>query len=605
MPEVDRSESLREWALPRLLVFVFFAMALVPPVFGAGASLSAGLILALPVVLAAALSGTPLSVRTSRLLLMLTGALATLALSAAFSANPLVALGGKLESRTGWAMWAVGLAWFWLASTFDAAPSMKRLSAAVSLMGVAAVAAAAVDAFGLVDNALGWSDKPAGFFENALSLGQFLVLALGCAVAWLMSGTSRRERVVAAASAIACAGGILLSGSRGALVGAVAGALLVVAIAGGRWASLRMRRAAAIVFAVGAMVFLAASVFAVAAPEQAVAVFIDDLLTDRPNLWRASLMDFASSPLLGQGPGMFSSFARWGLSGEGALSVQWANDPHSTPLYMLAGGGVLGFLAAGAAFVMLVARLAAVGRRSARASAVVAGLLGWFASTLFTWVNPLTLLAASLVAGTLLRVDDAAGDVPATSRRVQVMSGVAAGALLIVTAVIVLPSAYDEFQWAMLREADGPSQYNAVWDAASRRHDPTYAVWLLNVGIPREVSAGRMQPGTGASTAGELLRRFDRDIEWYPPLALASVENAFRARAAGAVPVDQVERVVARARLSDPGSGCFDFVAADRFASLGLERRALAHARAALEYDLSSEVRTKLERFAGPEQRLP
>jgi O-antigen ligase len=554
--------------------------------------------LALPVVVAATLRGVPPSARVYRLLLVLTGALATLALSAALSENPLVALGGKLESRTGWAMWAVGLVWFWLASTFDETPSMKRLTVTVSLMGVAAVAAAVVDAFGLVDNALGWSDKPAGVFENALSLAQFLVLALGCAVAWLMSATSRRERVVAAASGIACGGGILLSGSRGALVGAVAGALLVVAIAGGRWASLRMRRAAAIVFAAGAIAFLAVSVFSVAAPEQAVAVLIDNALTDRPTLWRASLRDFAASPLLGQGPGMFSSFARWGLSGEGSLSVQWANDPHSTLLYMLAGGGVLGFLAAGAGFVMLGARLAAVGRRSARASAVVAGLFGWFASTLFTWVNPLTLLAASLLAGVLVRADDAAGDSPATSQRVLVVSGVAACVLLIATAVIVLPSAYDEFRWALVREADGTSQYTVVWDAASRSYDPTYAMWLLNVGIPREVSAGRMQPGTGASTAGELLRRFDRDIEWFPPLALASVENVFRARAAGVAGVDQVEQAVARARRSDPGSGCFDFVAADRFASLGLERRALAHARSALQHELSPEVRTKLERFA-------
>jgi hypothetical protein len=46
-------------------------------------------------------------------------------------------------------------------------------------------------------------------------------------------------------------------------------------------------------------------------------------------------------------------------------------------------------------------------------------------------------------------------------------------------------------------------------------------------------------------------------------------------------------------------------VAADRFAQLGLERRALVHARAALGHPLSPEIRARLERYVQPDTLLP
>jgi hypothetical protein len=177
--------------------------------------------------------------------------------------------------------------------------------------------------------------------------------------------------------------------------------------------------------------------------------------------------------------------------------------------------------------------------------------------------------------------------------------------LIVGAAAAVLPGVADEFQWATMRDSGAAGQTAFLRGAAERSPDPAYPVWLLANGLPKDVAERRLDAAAAATISTELLRKFERDLDWYAPLALVSIESAFRARAVGQASIDEVERTVARARASDRASGCFDFVAADRFAQLGLERRALAHARAALGHPLSPEIRARLERYVQPDTLLP
>ncbi len=605
MPIENRLPRLRGWVLPASLVVVLGAIAIVPRVFVPAASLVAGLVLAIPAVAIAAWAGARLTVSSARVLAACATAVTVLAVSAALSANVSVSLAGTIEARTGWAMWAVGVVWLWVGVVLGSRCGLKRIAVTVALIGVVLSGAAVGDALGIVRNAVGWSIKPAGLFENALSLGQFLVLALGCALAWTVVALQRWEKPVAWASVAACVAGIALSGSRGAWLGAAAGLLFVVAVSADSRLPSMLRRGAGIVLGLGVVAGIGSMVLAAFSLQQPLVASVDRLSTGRLTLWHAALLDFADSPLLGTGPGMYSSFASWGQSSQGALSVQWANDPHSVVLYWLIGGGVIGFVAFAVATVMMLRRLVVVSRRSLALSALVLGAVGWSASTLFTWTHPYSLLAVSVVIGALLGAYDEASSEPDAPAWTRPVAAVLAAALIAVAGAAVLPGIPDEFRWAGMRDSGQGGTVAFAQEVVQRSADPGYAVWLLTNGLPRAAAQRQLDTAAAVNIATQVLGNFEPDIGWYAPLALASIEAKFRARSAGLASVDELERAVVQARAADRGSGCFDFVAADRFAQLGLERRALAHARTALGYPLSPEIRARLERYVRPDTIPP
>jgi hypothetical protein len=167
------------------------------------------------------------------------------------------------------------------------------------------------------------------------------------------------------------------------------------------------RRAAVVASAATASVLLAVLAVLVAptVDEQ-----LDQSLVERPAFWSVATQVFVDNPVVGTGPDTFrETFLANRPASHGVLVDRaTADSPHSVPLGMLSGGGLLTSLPY-LAFVVLVGLAAVRGLRRAQGAdrAVVAGFggiwLGYQAQSLISIdVPPLTLLhflsAAVLVA---------------------------------------------------------------------------------------------------------------------------------------------------------------------------------------------------------------
>ncbi len=176
-----------------------------------------------------------------------------------------------------------------------------------------------------------------GFFGNAGDFGVAMCVAWPLTAAAFAGGRSRTRKYVAAATFLAVLAAIIVCGSRGAVLGAVAVAALNL---------LKQPKRVA-----GAMVALAAAIaviyFLPGASKDRFASALhphsDETATIRLNLWTAGLKMYSEHPVLGVGPGNFPSQYLIYHPESDRKATEWV--PHSIYIQALSELGTVGGLA--------------------------------------------------------------------------------------------------------------------------------------------------------------------------------------------------------------------------------------------------------------------
>lgn len=237
--------------------------------------------------------------------------------------------------------------------------------------------------------------RPGSLLGNASDQGAWGVLVLGP----LLCAAVRAPNRTSVVGAVAAAAAVVLSASRGALLGLLAVVVVLVLVL----AEARLRRR---------LMAMAVGVLAVALAVPAVrerllgSGFAGTTVEGRTLLWAESWSLYLQHPLLGVGPGGFGDAVR-GIHGADWYAMSGADhppdSPHSWPLQALLAGGPL-LLAVVVVLGGLVVR-AAWSRASdpdLLVPGLAAGLAGYATSLLFHFTGPGHTPLAGLFAGALL-----------------------------------------------------------------------------------------------------------------------------------------------------------------------------------------------------------
>jgi hypothetical protein len=315
-------------------------------------------------------------------------------------------------------------------------------------------------------------DRPGSLLGEASDEGAVMALYAGP----LLVDALRRRHPLTLAGAVAAVATVVLSASRGALIG-LAVVLVVVGLVGAkRW------------YVMGAAAVAAALTLAVPFTRERVlgtTPLAGHTISGRNLLWHETLSLIGAHPALGVGP------SQYGVAIVGEHDRKWyttvgpafpPDSPHNWILQALDAGGPL-LLVVLLALVVLLVRSCWPGLRDGDAwvAGAVAGLAGYGTALLFHLTSPGTTLPALVLAGSLLAV-------PVSSRRrrwaAPVLTGVAAllalAFLLASIGEIVLRRATVDVAHGKLASAD--AAFDAVhalrpWDvdlAAQATHE--YAV---------------------------------------------------------------------------------------------------------------------------------
>jgi hypothetical protein len=303
---------------------------------------------------------------------------------------------------------------------------------------------------------------------NAVALYLELLVPIAVWLSWQRWRSRPFSTALAALGAVA----LLVTGSRGAWLGAVAGAVVLAVLVWrgadipiSRLGSPRARLMAGVGVAVGAILL--------------VPTFVTRMLSGdagRIELWSAAWSMFTSSPLVGVGPGAWPSLRAFTPISDDNLAVLATS--HNSILQVLAESGVIGLLAAGW-FVVTVAgvgsRAVTGGRDLGDRLAASVALASLAAAAVHSVVDTQFHLPAIvlLVLHLVVRLELAAppASVPTTMRRPRLVLGSAAVAVVI-GALLLVP-----IDVAMVRAAVG----NAALDhgdpaAALREFDAAVAL---------------------------------------------------------------------------------------------------------------------------------
>lgn len=159
---------------------------------------------------------------------------------------------------------------------------------------------AAVHGLIAVAQRLQGADRPATTFLNTNHLAAWLVAAMILGVGGFEATPSRRGVIARISLTLAALAGLVLTGSRGALVGLVAGGSVLLAM---RWRTgvRRYRRAILVVAAMAGTALLTGVALRFRTD--------DPYRFHRVQIWSASLEAVAAAPLWGTGPGQFAAAA--------------------------------------------------------------------------------------------------------------------------------------------------------------------------------------------------------------------------------------------------------------------------------------------------------
>lgn len=544
--------------------------------------ITAGAVATTMVALAAAVVLTALAARSRGALPLsalvplaaLTALAAWMTLAAALAVEPRVSLFGIVAQHSGALLWVTGAALAWASASVAGPKGLRRLVAAVAVLGGVLGFGALLDAAGLLGSQGRFSVEPSGFLESSLSLGQVLVLALACAVAWLLLDRRTEIRIAAGACAVLAATGLVLARSRSAWI-AVVVALAVSAIA--HRAGPRARRVLAIALAVFALSWVAVLPAALDGRLGPGTASVLAAGNERATIWRAAYAVAGQDLTLGRGPDRFSAWVAWDAPTADAIRSNAAYDPHDTVLSWLVAGGIPGLLLGVAAFALAFDALlrGPADRGGPAAAALVGGLVAWAVTLRFAWIAPPGAALAALLAGTLLGAAGRRDEAPAWPRR---LSAVTAAVLAVVLAACAYP-AFVELRWAVrdhTRTADAATLEAdlAAWP------DPDYARVAMEkrlaAGSDADIEAAR---ATAAAVAPQLTAHVDA------ALTSARVAQLYGIRT-GVATREDFEAAIDAGKLADPASGLWDYVAALEAARRDDAAGVRARAESALEYPL-------------------
>lgn len=220
----------------------------------------------------------------------------------------------------------------------DAINALAALVAGASL-----AAASAVVSPPAAESAI--AGRAAGTVGDPNELAAALIIGLAVAGAFAVNRhVGGFWRLLAAGAAALCLAGILISLSRGGLIG-LAGALVVAVIVGGRWRGRVLALCFTLVLcAVGYFVF-----FASLPAKERVLNISGGGGTGRLDLWTVGLRMIEAHPLNGIGTGQFAGSSvhyllRPGLIQSGAFILETPKVAHNTYLNIVAELGILGGL---------------------------------------------------------------------------------------------------------------------------------------------------------------------------------------------------------------------------------------------------------------------
>ncbi|NMM23536.1 MAG: hypothetical protein HHJ11_08555 [Phycicoccus sp.] len=370
--------------------------------------------------------------RSSRVVLILAGI--TLALSALLGQAPLAQLIGRAPRYEGFVALSVYVGAFlmgaWLlgpgANPVLRSHLVRATAVAASLIALVAV----LEAFGLHPLVTSTS-RPGSLLGNATEQGAYGVGVVGLCLHALV----RRDRWALGA---VVAGGVLVvtSASRGALLGLVAAVIVTVLLG-----APQVRRVAVSFLGVGVL-----AVLAVPLTRQRLLMqspLSHQTVSGRGLEWTETLRLLGQHPLLGVGPSGFldaspavqsAQYVR--LAGAGRL-----DSPHSLPLQIADGGGVVLLLIAAVLGWFLVRTVLTLRRDVTDAPwaiAAAAAIAGWATVMLTHFTAPGSTPLFCLLAGSLLG-EPRPRPVRLVVRRVAAATATVLGVVLLLAAIAEIP----------------------------------------------------------------------------------------------------------------------------------------------------------------------
>lgn len=496
-------------------------------------------------------------------------------LSALLSPTFVVAFFGYYNRGEGAVFW-IALALIFVASRrlLSDARSHKPLVwiiGAVLILAGAVAVAQALGATGLWGGVAG-RDRLTGTTGNPISLG-----GLGLLAVWLGVGLSRWRRfsatwLVAAAGTLAGIAAVVLSVSRAAMAALVVCGIVLAVV----WLRRRRRSAVVVVAVMAGVVVLIAAAYA-AGPGTSLLSRIrgapsgglnssDD---KRVELWGEALRGLKAYPLAGTGPGAFVVVDRLYRPAARRVGNPWAlaSDPHSLPLSVAAGSGVVGLLAGGLVCALLGVRLwrrarsesgsdeddADSGARAAdrgvgAADSAGPALVYVLAAAIFSLVSPveaIVLVPAALLGGAACGVpyEDERWSWRLAVPRRRTIGRAVYGGLVAVCAVALVLSVVTGVQWyradrSFAAFARGAPASEAVRAAGLWRWEPFYAL---------EAGSRVWRSGLQDSDAAELTRGralVERGVALDPtgPLGYADLARLELSRGNAAAAVEHLRR---------------------------------------------------------------
>lgn len=552
----------------------------------AGAVAATMVALAGAIVLSAAAALRPAALPASALVPL--GAVAVLALwlslTAALSVEPRVSFFGLVGQHDGALLWVICAVLAWSAAVTAGPRALRLLVSSISTLGGVFGVGAILDAAGILDRIGRFSLEASGFMENSLSLGQVLLLSLGCSVAWAITAPRPSARLTAGAFGAIALIGLVLAQSRAAWLALIAAAAVAALLhgTGPRW-----RRAAVIALValtLGTVALMPAALDGRLG--EGVVRSVRAVIIDRADIWSSAFAVAGQDPVLGRGPDQFSCWAIWNTPTADGIESTGAYDPHDVLLYLLVSAGVPGLLLGCVAFALFGdALLRASARRGGVAVTVLwASLLAWAIALRLAWVAPLGAVLASLLAGSLLgaltRRDE-------ESPRWTPALGWAAAALTAAAFALLVPPAFVEIRAAVRDHA-------RTADAATLEAD--FAAWP-DATYARIAMEKRMAAGSDADlqraleVAAQVASQNTVNVD--SALTSARLQQLYGIRT-GIDTADEFTAAIEAGRLADPSSGLWDYAGA-LAAALRRDRPSFdRHAARALEHRLPEVAETWL-----------
>ena len=285
-----------------------------------------------------------------------------------------------------------------------------------------------------------------------------------------------------------------------------------------------------------------------------------DLGSNRYDFWRVAIDDqFLESPVIGDGADNFAvPYIEHRHSDEEPLY------PHSLPIQVLAGTGVVGGFLLGGFLVSAVVAVAFVRRRSAShlgrgvAAVALAALGYWWLHGLGDWLWAFPALTAPIFAWLAMsssiaepavdREPDGAADAPVADResaRVPVVAVVACGAVAVFAVVsLALP-------WIAARDVEiASSSWSADPDAAFERLDRAAKLNFLSAEPDLTAGAIASELGDLGKQRESFTRALERDPDnWFARLQLGAADAQAGRVAAGIAELEKASALNPRSEL--------------------------------------------------------